>query len=52
MVAALLRLAPALSVTVSRTTTVPAALALRLTLLPLVAPIKLAKSLPLVMAHW
>jgi uncharacterized membrane protein YebE (DUF533 family) len=47
-----LRLAPALSVTVSRTTTVPAALALRLTLLPLVAPIKLAKSLPLVMAHW
>jgi hypothetical protein len=47
----LLRLAPLLSVTVNCTTTVPAALVARLALLPSVAPTKLAKLDPLVMAQ-
>jgi hypothetical protein len=47
-----LPLAPALSVTVRLTTTLPAALVASVALAALVAPLKAAKLPPLVICHW
>ena len=43
---------PTLSMTVRLMTTVPAAVVASVTLLPSVAPVKLASPAPLAMAHW
>jgi hypothetical protein len=43
--------APALSVTVKRTVTLPVALSVRLAVLPVVAPLSAAKLWPLVICH-
>jgi hypothetical protein len=52
MVWVLVRTPPALSVTVRLTTTVPAALVANTAVAVLLAPVKLAKLAPLMIAHW